>query len=276
MTQLLVEQGIACAGADRCGGPGGETAAGLVQLMGQGDGLPAPLIYRKGWALLGYLAIESDRMHSRAALAALFWPNLGETSALTNLRQVLSNLNRYCNLALGVDILRIERAAVGLVRGSEPMFDVDLLKQSPCQSVHLMAEQRVFLDGMEDIADSNFQSWLASARQMLDVQLIDAAARCCDELLEASHWDSAVQLANALSQRDPWNEAHTRRVMRAHAGTGMRAAALTVYQRFESVLRQELGLDPGLETRGLLEQISSGPCGGHEAVDSFGMASARM
>ena len=272
----LTGQDITCTGAHRCDGASGESTTGLVQLMGQGVGLPAPLIYRKGWTLLGYLAIESNRMHSRAALAALLWPNLGETSALTNLRQVLSNLNRFCTLALGEGILRVERSAVGLMRGSESLFDVDLLQPAPCESVHLMAEHRVFLDGMEDIADSNFQSWLASTRQLLDAQLIDAAARCCDEMLEASHWEPAVLLANALSQRDPWNEAHTRRVMRAHAGTGMRAAALNVYQRFESVLRQELGLYPEQETRGLLEQISGAPSGGHEAAGLMGLASARM
>ena len=272
----LTGQDITCEGASPCSGPDGEPTTGLVQLMGQAGGLPTPLIYRKGWALLGYLAIESERMHSRAALAALLWPNLSETSALTNLRQVLSNLNRFCNQALGPDVLCIERSAVGLLRGNGPMFDLDLLQQMPCDSVHLMVEQRVFLDGMEDIADSNFQSWLASTRQMLDAQLLDAAARCCDEMLEASRWEPAVELASALSQRDPWNEAHTRRVMRAHAGTGMRAAALKVYQRFESVLRQELGLDPGQETRGLLEQISSGPNGGHEAAGLIGMASARI
>ena len=275
MTQLP-GQDITCAGAHRCDVPGEGQPPGLLQLMGQGGVLPAPLIYRKGWALLGYLSVESNRMHSRAALAALLWPSLGETSALTNLRQVLSNLNRFCNLVMGEGILCIERSAVGLMRGGEPMFDIDLLEQAPCESVHLMAEQRVFLDGMEDIADSNFQSWLASTRQSLDAQLIDAAARCCDEMLEASRWESAMQLANALSKRDPWNEAHTRRVMRAHAGTGMRGAALKVYQRFESVLRQELGLDPDQETRGLLEQISSGPSGGHEAAGSIAMASARM
>lgn len=254
MTQLI-EQDAACAGTNRCGGHSGAPITGLVQLMGPLDGLPAPLIYRKGWALLGYLAMESNRMHSRAALAALLWPTLGETSALTNLRQVLSNLNRFCCMALGADVLRIERSAVGLMRGSEPMFDVDLLRLAPCQSVYLLAEQRVFMDGMEDIADSNFQSWLEATRQMLEAQLMGAAERCCDEMLETSRWEPAIKLARALSQRDPWNEAHARRVMRAHAGSGMRTAALKVYQRFESLLRQELGLDPGKETRQLLEQI---------------------
>lgn len=272
MTQA-VEQDVTCVGANRCGGHSGAPITGLVQLMGQAEGLPAPLIYRKGWALLGYLAMESNRMHSRAALAALLWPTLGETSALTNLRQVLSNLNRFCVMALGADILRIERSAVGLMRGNEPLFDVDLLRLAPCQSVYLLAEQRVFLEGMEDIADSNFQAWLETTRQMLEAQLMGAAERCCDEMLETSRWESAVQLASALSQRDPWNEAHARRVMRAHAGTGMRAAALKVYQRFASVLRQELGLDPGKETRQLLEQIGGrGQMNG--AASDLGMIAA--
>ena len=260
MTQV-VEQDTPCIGANRCGGHSAAPITGLVQLMGQGDGLPAPLIYRKGWALLGYLAIESNRMHSRTALAALLWPTLGETSALTNLRQVLSNLNRFCTLALGADILRIERSTVGLMRGTEPMFDIDLLRLAPCQSVYLLAEQRVFMDGMEDIADSNFQSWLEASRQMLEAQLMGAAERCCDEMLETSHWEPAVQLARALSQRDPWNEAHARRVMRAHAGSGMRTAAITAYQRFEVLLRDELGVATGNEIRQLLAHISNGVAG---------------
>jgi DNA-binding SARP family transcriptional activator len=238
-----------------CEGRVAESGPQLVQLMASGGGLPSPIIYRKGWALLGYLAVESNRMHSRVTLAALLWPTLGETSALTNLRQVLSNLNRFCTVALGPDILSIERTAVGLMRGEAALFDIDLLRTAPCRSLHLLTEQRVFLEGMEDIADSNFQSWLEISRQMLEAQLIGAAEKCCDEMLDQARWAPAVQLSDALSQRDPWNEAHARRVMRAHAGSGMCETALTVYQRLEATLRTELGLKPGQETRHLLRQI---------------------
>ncbi|AMJ56166.1 MULTISPECIES: BTAD domain-containing putative transcriptional regulator [Stenotrophomonas] len=254
MTQLI-EQDAACTGTRRCDGHTGAAITGLVPLMGHLEALPAPLIYRKGWALLGYLAMESNRMHSRGALAALFWPTLAETSALTNLRQVLSNLNRFCCTVLGAGVLRIERSTVGLMRGAEPMFDIDLLRLAPCQSLPLLAGQPVFMSGMEDIADSNFQSWLEATRQALEAQMMGAAERCCDEMLDAARWEPAVQLAHALSQRDPWNEAHARRVMRAHAGSGMRTAAVKVYQRLETLLRRELSLDPGKETRQLLEQI---------------------
>lgn len=232
-----------------------DRGAALVPLMACGDRLPAPIIYRKGWALLGYLAVESNRMHSRVSLAALLWPTLGESSALTNLRQVLSNLNRFCTARLGPDILRIERTAVGLVRSEAPRFDIDLLLAAPCQSLHLLTGQRVFMDGMDDIADSNFQSWLETTRQRLEAQLIGAAERCCDEMIDGACWESAAQLARALNRRDPWNEAHARRVMRAHAGRGMGGRALSVYRRLEAALHTELGLKPEQETRRLVLQI---------------------
>lgn len=230
----------------------------LVQLMASGEGLPSPIIYRKGWALLGYLAVESNRMHSRVTLAALLWPTLGETSALTNLRQVLSNLNRFCTVELGPDVLRIERSAVGLMRGDAPLFDIDLLRVAPCRSLQLLTEQRVFMDGMEDIADSNFQSWLEITRQMLEAQLVGSAEKCCDGLLAADQWERAIDVARALSLRDPWNNEHARRLMHAHAGYGLHSVAVSIYQRFESELHSELGLDPDAETQRLLIRISGG------------------
>lgn len=252
---MLSEQ--ASTHAECCGGNAGVPLTDVVCLMGYGDGLPAPLIYRKGWALLGYLAIESNRMHSRAALAALFWPTLGETSALTNLRQVLSNLNRYCLQQFGPDVLCVERGSVGLIRAERLLFDVDLLQHAPCGAVHLLSAQRIFLDGMEDIADLEFQAWLQTARQRLEGQLVGAVERCCDHMIEHARWESAISLASALTHRDPWNEAHAQRVMRAHAGNGSCVGAMSAYQRLEQFLRHDLGLDPCHETRRLLQQISA-------------------
>src|SRR5262245_44902413 len=46
----------------------------------------------KARALLAYLAIERDRLHTRSMLAALLWPDMPEATALQNLRQTLSRL----------------------------------------------------------------------------------------------------------------------------------------------------------------------------------------
>src|SRR5919199_4658244 len=51
-------------------------------------------VYNKAPALLAYLAVEADHAHHRSVLAALFWPELSESAARVNLRQVLADLRR--------------------------------------------------------------------------------------------------------------------------------------------------------------------------------------
>src|SRR5687768_9169914 len=48
----------------------------------------------KSRALLAYLATQPDRDHARATLAMLFWGDLPEQTARTNLRIELSNLKK--------------------------------------------------------------------------------------------------------------------------------------------------------------------------------------
>ena len=45
-------------------------------------------------ALLAYLAVEASRPHQRAALTALFWPDLPQAKAGHNLSQTLVRLRR--------------------------------------------------------------------------------------------------------------------------------------------------------------------------------------
>ena len=59
------------------------------------DGQPVSgLESAKVKALLAHLAVESDRAHTRQALAGLLWPEFPEASARRNLRQALFNLRR--------------------------------------------------------------------------------------------------------------------------------------------------------------------------------------
>lgn len=234
-----------------------DTAAGdePVRLMGTCAAMPAPLIYRKGWALLGYLAAEPERRHSRLALAMLFWPQLGEAQAMTNLRQVLCNLNRYCHGQFGPQVLCIRRDGVELRRAGQGIFDIDRLACEPDGALAVLDGQCVFLAGMDDVAGVDFRSWLESTRLTLEAELVGVAERYCDELLAAACWESALRMAHALMRRDAWNEAHARRVMRAYVGHGMRAAAVAVYARVQQALHSDLGVETQLETRRLLAWV---------------------
>ena len=58
------------------------------------DGTPLEVTGKKIQALLGYLAVESARPHSREQLAALLWSETGDERARHNLRQALSKIRR--------------------------------------------------------------------------------------------------------------------------------------------------------------------------------------
>ncbi len=48
-------------------------------------------------ALFAYLVVESERPHTRDALAELLWPGRGVSLSRTNLRQALSGVRKVLN-----------------------------------------------------------------------------------------------------------------------------------------------------------------------------------
>jgi len=66
-----------------------------------GGAAGAPVLGRKGRALLAYLALQSGRPQSRERLAALFWSRVAEPQARMNLRQTLSVVRREMKAAGG-------------------------------------------------------------------------------------------------------------------------------------------------------------------------------
>ena len=67
---------------------------GSLQLKQDGQKSLTGFESNKVRALLAYLVVEATRPHRRRHLAALLWPEISESKALTNLRHVLANLRR--------------------------------------------------------------------------------------------------------------------------------------------------------------------------------------
>src|SRR5262245_23208144 len=77
------------------------------------DGLPvAHFRGDKVRGLLAYLAVEADRPHARAAIAALLWPDQPDELALRNLSQALVHLRRALHIALDDPLLDVTRQTI--------------------------------------------------------------------------------------------------------------------------------------------------------------------
>jgi DNA-binding SARP family transcriptional activator len=239
----------------------------LVRLLGNrrlGIGTrEASLQYRKGWALLAYLAVERRR-HCRTRLAGLFWPDLSESSGLTNLRQVLSDLNRSMIRAIGEGVLRIDRESVELCPlMSVGMFDVDLLDAATHPSGSAMeidgqdwlAEAGELLEGQALEGCEEFADWLACTREWSQRRVLAGMAQLRDLASARGERRKALELGRRLVAQDPWNELHYRALMRLHAQLGEPGMALACYHSLGRRLRTDLGESPSRETTALAESI---------------------
>jgi len=77
-------------------------------------------------------------------------------------------------------------------------------------------------------------------------------------LLEAGDWMAAADAASAAAERDPYDEAALRVLLRAHVLGGRVAGALSIYASARERLADELGTDPSPETTALYTAILRG------------------
>lgn len=246
-----------------------------VKLLGEhylrrasGEDVSAAIHYRKGWALLGYLAVEKGRRHSREDLAQLLWPHLPAGAARTNLRQVVADLNRVFDSAEG--LLEVSRESIGLFPVAQvdiDLFALDMANREivdrPDAESLLRAEQRCrhlggeFLAGFELDECDEFTEWLQLTRQRLAGLTANALQHLCEQQETAGWLPQAIATARRLTVLDEWNEGHQRRLMGLLAANGQHQQALVAFEVLSASLCLELASEPEAETRALREQIQT-------------------
>ena len=77
-------------------------------------------------------------------------------------------------------------------------------------------------------------------------------------LLEAGDWMAALDAASAAAERDPYDEAALRVLLRAYVLGGRVAGALAIYASARERIADELGIDPSPETTALYTAILRG------------------
>lgn len=242
--------------------PVAELGAGLpalrIRLLGRARidcRVPArarPLKYRKGLALLAYLALPAGRWHRRDELAALLWPALDASAARTNLRQVVTDLRRAVNVAPDCAPLRIDGDLIGLDTEAAVWLDVAVLERAGAGGEDgeageaLASALDVLLAGLEFPESPAFDGWLQGMRRHLAEQggaLLERASR---RRRETGDLGGAIALARRLLAWQPLDEGYAHWLMTLLLENGERRAVLACHDAFAARLRQELGTLPGV------------------------------
>ena len=217
-------------------------------------------------SLLAYLLLHSDAPQDRSHLAFLLWPDSTEAQAHTNLRKLLHQLRQAfsevekilstdkhtlywqpasANAPWTLDVLEFEEL-LALVKQTEQTRNTPALRQDLERAVHLYRG---------DLLPNCYDEWILPERDRLHQLFLKAAERLTLLAEEAGDTQTALATARRLLRADPLHEATYRQLMRLHAQSGDRVAALRIYHTCATTLERELGVGPSKATRQAYETL---------------------
>ncbi|MDT7574710.1 MAG: hypothetical protein QOH17_1043 [Pseudonocardiales bacterium] len=105
------------------------------------------------------------------------------------------------------------------------------------------------------LADEADAEWAVEARSAVEATIAGIRRVAATSALAAGQVGDAAAHATEALRHDPYDESALRTLMRAHVAAGRPASALAEFAKVRKLLTEELGVDPGPETRALHEQI---------------------
>jgi DNA-binding SARP family transcriptional activator len=99
-----------------------------------------------------------------------------------------------------------------------------------------------------DLLPSCYDDWILPERERLRQAFVEATERLIALLEDERDYRAAIGYAQRLLKHDPLQEAIYCHLMRLHALSGDRAAALRAYHACAAILQRELDVEPGPAT----------------------------
>jgi SARP family transcriptional regulator, regulator of embCAB operon len=218
------------------------------------NGSVQPGIPRASQRLVAFLAIRGGAI-SRAAIAGTLWPDASEAHAYSNLRSALARLEQACRKTLQVSKLEL-----GLAEGvpvdirhvqtlARRLLDPAATpEQSDLSSAAIVALSRDLLPGWYDdwvlVEAEDWRQLRLHALETLAGRL--TAVGCCGQAADA---------ASAAVRAEPLRESAHAALIRVHLAEGNQSEALREFTRYQALLHAELGLEPTLRLRHLVQGL---------------------
>lgn len=203
-------------------------------------------------SFLAYLLLCCRTPQPRQQLAFHLWPDSTEAQAHSNLRKAIHQLRHAlpeCDNFLHIDTRRVQwRPQVACTVDVDEFFaklhaaDPEVTTD-PASQQALLAEAIALYRG--DLLPGCYDEWVIPERERLRQVFVETLERLVWVSEDRRDYTTALHHANHLLRAEPLAESAYQQLMRLHALTGDRAAALQVYHTCVTVLQRELGVEPG-------------------------------
>jgi DNA-binding SARP family transcriptional activator/TolB-like protein len=222
-----------------------------------GHSVQSVLAQPRRTALLLYLATAAPRgFHRRDTLLALLWPESDTEHGRAALSQALYFLRRSLSdsflVSRGNGEVAVDPAQL---RCDMVLFEEALRAGRREEALTLYRGD--FLEGFHISEAPEFEQWMDRERSRLRARAVEATRRLAEEAERRDDVREALQWVRHGRTLAPLEEASLRRLLTLLARAGERGEAVREYEAFAEQLRTELGLEPSIDTRGLIEELRS-------------------
>ncbi len=211
-------------------------------------------IPRASQRLLAFLALHG-RMVKRAAVAGTLWPDASESHAYSNLRSALARLQSTARKALATSKLElglaegvtvdVRHAQVLARRLLDPAVTPDRSELGMAAIPALSAE--LLPDWYDDWVLIEAEDW-----RQLRLHALEALA---GRLIALGRWGEAAGAAGAAVRAEPLRESGHAALIQVHLAEGNLSEAVREFRQYQALLGAELGLEPTLRLRQLVQGL---------------------
>ncbi len=224
---------------------------GPICIFAGGRDVTASLSKRSTW-LIAILALSEGKPVDRRKLTGMLWPDSPDAAALHNLRQTLARIRRV--LGNDRDCICAEDRSLVLKRSGSVRIDVMEFDEA-CQSNDPASWERAFELYSDTLIAGCDEPFAVAAREPRGNAFLKMASRLAEHYVGKRELPRADEVLRRVLTEDPYNDAACRKLMSSLFEQGEGIAALELFRKFRSTLRQNLRVDVGAESKALYQSI---------------------
>ncbi len=227
------------------------------------------VFYEKVEALLAYLVVEGNRPHRREVLAEMFWPELSDDHARSNLRYALFKLREGLqDKGSATPFLLVNRTSIRFNPESDHFLDVNELLDAfdhayrPRHTLSIDELERLcalyrgdFMEQSTLTENELFYDWLCNKRDSFHRYQLILLSKLIEKYTADEDYESALHHAHRYITLDPLDESGYHRLIELLAISGKNTKAIEAYNNLSHLLGMELGIRPNEESTELIRNL---------------------